>query len=48
VKRRYKVFMDFNAQCGSMSEEQKKSAFLPQFGDTFYYFYFLRRNQQTN
>ena len=48
VKRRYKEFMDFNAQCGSMSEEQKKSAFLPQFGDTFYYFYFLRRNQQTN
>ena len=48
VKRRYKEFMEFNAQCGSMSEEQKKSAFLPQFGDTFYYFYFLRRNQQTN
>ena len=48
VKQSYQRFMDFNTQCGSMSEEQKKSAFLPQFGDTFYYFYFLRRNQKTN
>lgn len=48
VKQRYQDFMNFNTQCGSMSEEQKKSAFLPQFGDTFYYFYFLRRNQKTN
>ena len=48
VKQSYQQFMDFNTQCGSMSEEQKKSAFLPQFGDTFYYFYFLRRNQKTN
>ena len=48
VKQSYQQFMDFNTQCGPMSEEQKKSAFLPQFGDTFYYFYFLRRNQKTN
>ncbi len=48
VKQSYKQFMDFNNQCGSMSEEQKMSAFQPQFGDTFYYFYFLRRNQKTN
>ncbi len=48
VKENYKRFMDFNTQCGSMSEEQKAAAFLPQFGDTFYYFYFLRRNQKTN
>lgn len=48
VKQSYQQFMDFNTQCGSMSEEQKKSAFRPQFGDTFYYFYFLVRNQKTN
>ncbi len=48
VKQRYQNFMQFNAQCGSMSEEQKKVAFAPQYGDTFYYFYFLRRNQKTN
>ncbi len=48
VKQSYQQFMDFNAQCGSMSEDQKRVAFLPQFGDTFYYFYFLRRNQKTN
>ena len=48
VRQSYQQFMDFNTQCGSMSEEQKKVAFQPQFGDTFYYFYFLRRNQKTN
>ncbi len=48
VKRRYQDFMNFNTQCGSMTDEQKKRAFYPQFGDTFYYFYFLERNQKTN
>ena len=48
IRNSYQKFMDFNTQCGSMSEEQKKVAFQPQFGDTFYYFYFLRRNQKTN
>ncbi len=48
VKQRYTDFMNFNTQCGSMSEEQKKHAFFPRFGDTFYYFYFLVRNQKTN
>ncbi len=48
IKQSYQQFMDFNTQCGSMSEEQKKIAFRPQFGDTFYYFYFLVRNQKTN
>lgn len=48
IRQSYQRFMDFNTQCGSMSEEQKKVAFQPQFGDTFYYFYFLRRNQKTN
>lgn len=48
VKQRYAEFMQFNAQCGNMSEDQKKQAFLPRFGDTFFYFYFLVRNQKTN
>jgi len=48
VKETYQQFMDFNTQCGSMTEDQKKIAFRPQFGDTFYYFYFLVRNQKTN
>ena len=48
VKSSYQRFMDFNTQCGSMNEEQKKRAFQPMFGDTFYYFYFLVRNQKTN
>ncbi len=48
VKRCYDEFMQFNRQCGPMSDEQKKVAFRPQFGDTFYYFYFLVRNQKTN
>lgn len=48
VKQSYQRFMDFNTQCGTMTEEQKKSAFRPQFGHTFYYFYFLVRNQKTN
>lgn len=48
VKQRYQDFMNFNTQCGSMTEVQKKKAFLPQFGDTFYYYYFLVREQKTN
>ncbi len=48
IKENYRRFMEFNGQCGSMTEEQKKVAFRPQFGDTFYYFYFLIRNQKTN
>jgi|GEM_PF-189266 len=48
IKKRYSDFINFNTQCGSMTEEQKKRAFFPQFGDTFYYFYFLVRNQKTN
>ena len=48
VKQLYDEFMKFNTQCGSMSEEQKRIAFHPQFGDSFYYFYFLVRNQKTN
>ncbi len=48
VKKRYADFMKFNEKCGSMNEEQKAEAFAPQFGDTFYYFYFLVRGQKTN
>lgn len=48
VKKKYEDFMNFNTQCGSMTDEQKKVAFYPQFGDTFYYFYFLVRDQKTN
>lgn len=48
VKETYRKFMEFNQQCGSMTEEQKAVAFRPQFGDTFYYFYFLERGIKTN
>ena len=48
VRETYDRFMKFNQQCGPMSEEQKAIAFYPQFGNTFYYFYFLVRNQKTN
>ena len=48
VRDTYERFMKFNQQCGPMSEEQKAVAFYPQFGNTFYYFYFLVRNQKTN
>lgn len=48
VKDTYERFMKFNEQCGPMTEEQKAIAFYPQFGSTFYYFYFLVRNQKTN
>ena len=48
VRETYDRFMRFNEQCGPMSEEQTAVAFYPQFGNTFYYFYFLVRNQKTN
>lgn len=48
VRDSYDRFMKFNEQCGPMTEEQKAVAFYPQFGSTFYYFYFLMRNQKTN
>ena len=48
VRDSYDRFMKFNEQCGPMTEEQKAIAFYPQFGSTFYYFYFLMRNQKTN
>ena len=48
VRDSYDRFMQFNTQCGPMTDEQKAVAFYPQFGDTFFYFYFLVRNQKTN
>lgn len=48
VRDTYERFMKFNEQCGPMNEAQKAVAFYPQFGNTFYYFYFLVRNQKTN
>ncbi len=47
VKDTYERFMAFNRQCGAMSEAQKALAFYPQFGHTFYYYYFLVRNIKT-
>ena len=50
VKDSYQRFMDFNGlpNIAPLSEEQKAKEFKPQFGNTFYYFYFLVRNQKTN
>ncbi len=48
VPATYQHFMEFNNQCGAMNEEQKAEAFRPMFGDTYYYYYFLVRNQKTN
>ena len=47
VRKSYADFMAFNERCGNMSFEQKKAAFRPAFGHTFYYFYFLVRDIQT-
>ena len=47
VRKSYADFMAFNERCGNMSLEQKKVAFRPAFGQTFYYFYFLVRDIQT-
>lgn len=41
VKDSYQRFMDFTRQCSGMTEAQMAEAFRPQFGGTFYYFYFL-------
>ncbi len=50
VKETYERFMAFNARpdIAPLTEEQKAREFKPMFGDTFYYFYFLVRNQKTN
>lgn len=50
TKDKYANFMSFNGMpsIAGLSEAEKAKAFKPQYGDTFYYFYFLVRNQKTN
>lgn len=43
----YNRFMAFSQQCAGMTEDQMAEAFYPEFGDTFYYFYFLVRGLHT-
>ncbi|MBQ7988616.1 MAG: hypothetical protein IJ253_08925 [Bacteroidaceae bacterium] len=47
VRQTYEEFMRFNEQCGTMTLEQKKVAFRPRFGHTFFYYYFLVRGLKT-
>ena len=42
----YQNFMALAQRCAGMSEEQMRPVFYPQFGHTFYYDYFLIRNQK--
>ena len=48
VKKTYDAFMEMAQRCNQlhMNEEQMREAFFPQFGKTFYYEYFLIRNQK--
>ena len=48
VVRNYNDFMALAQRCSGMTEEQMKPLFHPQFGRTFYYEYFLIRNQKSN
>lgn len=47
VVQNYQQFMELAQRCAGMSEEQMKKVFYPRFGKTFYYEYFLVRNQKT-
>ena len=46
VKQSYDAFMQMAQRCQGMSDEQMKEVFYPQFGRTYYYEYFLVRNQK--
>lgn len=46
VKTTYNQFMKMAERCAGMTEEKMKEVFFPQFGHTFYYEYFLIRNQK--
>lgn len=46
VVRNYNAFMELAQRCSGMTEEQMKPVFYPNFGRTFYYEYFLIRNQK--
>ncbi len=50
VKKSYQDFMAFNgrADIAPLTEAQKRIAFQPMYGNTFYFFYFLVRGQKTN
>lgn len=46
VVQTYNDFMDLAQKCAGMTEEQMREVFYPRFGHTFYYEYFLIRNQR--
>jgi len=46
VVQTYHDFMEMAQQCRGMSEAQMREAFYPRFGHTFYYEYFLIRDQK--
>ncbi len=48
VKQTYAAFMELAQQCNArrMTEEQMKEVFYPRFGQTFFFEYFLVRNQK--
>lgn len=46
VVKNYNDFMEMAQRCQGMTEEQMKPLFYPSFGKTFYYEYFLIRNQK--
>ena len=46
VVKSYYDFMELAQRCSGMTEEQMQPIFYPSFGQTFYYEYFLIRNQQ--
>ena len=46
VKQTYESFMQLAQRCKGMTDEQMKDVFYPQFGKTYYFEYFLIRNQK--
>lgn len=48
VKQRFRRFQAATATSNRYTEEQLATMLRPEFGDTFWYFYFLVRNVQTN
>lgn len=46
VKQNYEEFMALAQRCAGMSEDQMRPVFYSRFGHTFYYDYFLVRNQK--
>ena len=48
VTDKFKAFMDYTSQNRGKSEEELRPYYYPQFGDTFYYFYFFIRNVKSN